>query len=121
MAAKIARIALAVLMIVAGTLHFVWPAVYAKAVPHYLPDPALLVAVSGFLEIAGGLGLLIPYTCQIAAYGLIVLFIAIFPANLNMALHPQLFPQFPAWAFWARLPFQLVFIAWAWMSRPKRT
>lgn len=112
----ILRWALTILMVVAGLNHFRSPALYAAMIPTALPMPLILVYVSGAAEIAGGLGLIFAATRRWAAWGLIALFIAIFPANLNMALHhmPLGTVQVPAWLLWARLPLQLVLMAWAW-------
>ena len=76
----------------------------------------LLVAISGACEILGGLGLLVPATRRWAAWGLVALFVAVFPANVNMAIHRLPFGKFPVpgWALWARLPLQAVLVAWAW-------
>ncbi|MEM9195978.1 MAG: hypothetical protein AAGF12_42825, partial [Myxococcota bacterium] len=88
----------------------------------YLPEPELLVYVSGAFEVLGGLGLIFKGTRRWASYGLIALFIAVFPANIHMLVHEiQLEPggDIPVWAMWARLPFQFVFIAAAWwVGRP---
>jgi uncharacterized membrane protein len=112
-------VALAVLMVVAGALHFIYPRAYARIVPAYLPAPMALVYLSGVAEICGGLGLLFPPTRTLAAWGLVVLFIAIFPANVNMAVNHIGFSRKPppAWALWARLPLQAVLIAWAYWVR----
>ena len=112
-------VALAVLMVVAGALHFIYPRAYARIVPTYLPAPLALVYVSGVAEISGGLGLLFPPTRTLAAWGLVVLFIAIFPANVNMAVNHIGFSRKapPDWALWARLPLQAVLIAWAYWVR----
>lgn len=117
---RMALLALAGTFIAAGTAHFVWPARYASIVPPYLPAPLLLVYASGLFEVLGGLGVLLPVTRRAAGWGLVLLLIAVFPANLHMALHPADFDHLaPAWALWARLPLQLVFIAWAlWATRP---
>jgi uncharacterized membrane protein len=115
------RWALALFMVAAGINHFVKPAVYMAMMPEALPAPALLVIVSGVFEILGGLGLLVPATRRWAAWGLVALLIAVFPANLNMAMHqlPLGSYQPPGWALWARLPLQGVLIAWAWWyTRP---
>jgi uncharacterized membrane protein len=83
--------------------------------PAVLPAPWELVYISGIAEILGGLGLVLPATRRLAAWGLIALFIAVFPANLNMALHhlPLGTREVPSWALWARLPLQGVLIWWA--------
>ena len=109
------RWVLAVFMVAAGANHFVSPDAYVAMVPEVLPAPLLLVQISGVAEIAGGLGLLLPATRRLAAWGLIALFIAVFPANLNMAVNhlPLGGHEIPAWALWARLPVQLVLIGWA--------
>ena len=103
----------AIFFVVAGIGHFVKPDMYLKIMPPYLPAPALLVMVSGIAEIAGGLGLLVSPLRRAAGWGLIAMLIAIFPANIYMLQHPELF-NFPVWTLWARLPLQAVFIAWVW-------
>jgi uncharacterized membrane protein len=113
------RVFLAVGMALAGSLHFLYPRGYARIVPAYLPAPLTLVYLSGVAEILGGLGLLLPQTRTLAAWGLVLLFIAIFPANVNMAVHRIGFTRTPpaAWLLWARLPLQAVLIAWAYWVR----
>lgn len=117
----VGRIVYGVLFIAAGILHFVFPAEYRAIMPPYLPAPATLVAVSGLAEIAGGAGLLIPRWRQAAGIGVVVLLLAVFPANVEMLR------QFRARGvtapletlLWLRLPFQAVLIWWAWrLSRP---
>lgn len=103
----------AIFFVVAGIGHFVKPDMYLKIMPPWLPAPALLVMVSGIAEIAGGFGLLVPLLRRAAGWGLIAMLIAIFPANIYMLQHPELF-NFPVWTLWARLPLQAVFIAWVW-------
>lgn len=73
--------------------------------------------ISGIAEIAGGIGLLIPRLRRAAGWGLIALLIAVFPAHIQTALHPEQYAHFgvPGWVFWARMPFQLVFIGWVWL------
>ncbi len=103
-------------MIFAGVLHLISPEQFIRIVPDYLPWPAALVLLSGIFEIAGGVGLLAPPTRRAAAWGLIALYIAVFPANVHMALHQIPFGQGPTPPFllWARLPLQFGLIAWAW-------
>ncbi|MFT3696695.1 MAG: DoxX family protein [Kofleriaceae bacterium] len=111
---------LTVFMVAAGLNHFLSPAPYVGMMPSALPHPELLVQVSGVAEILGGLGLILPATRKLTAWCLIALFVAIFPANLNMAINhlPLGTHSVPTWALWARLPLQLVLIAWAyWFTR----
>jgi uncharacterized membrane protein len=112
------RVVLALAMMAVGVDHFVAPSFFVRIVPSALPAPLLLVQVSGFFEVLGGLGLLIPRTRRAAGLGLVLLYVSVFPANVNMVLHPELGGSVPLWALWVRLPFQLVFIALAlWVSR----
>ncbi|MGC1307813.1 MAG: MauE/DoxX family redox-associated membrane protein [Phormidesmis sp.] len=106
---------LAVLIIAAGVLHFVIPQPFIKIVPGFLPYPAVLVYISGICEIALGAGLFFPATRQLAAWGLVALFIAVYPANLNMAFNHIKLSGIPDswWFHGIRLPFQFVLIAWA--------
>jgi uncharacterized membrane protein len=98
----------------AGAMHFAMPRTYARIVPPYLPRHREIVYVSGAAEAIGGLGLILRATRRPAGWWLIATLIAIFPANVHMALHPDEFPKVPGGAatLWARLPFQAVFIAW---------
>jgi uncharacterized membrane protein len=111
----ISRWVATVFMVAAGINHFASPEPYVGMVPAQLPAPWALVYVSGVAEILGGLGLILPATRRLAAWGLIALLVAVFPANLNMAMNhlPLGARHVPAWALWARLPLQLVFIWWA--------
>lgn len=115
------RIVLAICIIVAGILHFVLPEPFIKIVPNLLPYPAAIVYISGFFEILGGIGLLVPVVSQAAAWGLVLLFIAVYPANINMAVNHIHINNIPDsnWFHAIRLPFQFVLIAWAWWyTRP---
>ena len=104
---------LAVIFVLAGINHFVMPGMYQKIIPPGFPSPAVLVAVSGICEIAGGIGVLIPSLRRAAGLGLIALLICVFPANIYMAIHPEIFHISP-WLLWARLPLQALLIAWVW-------
>ena len=107
---------LAIVMIATGASHFARPDPFVRIVPKYLPAPLALVYISGFFEILGGIGLLVPDTRSWAAWGLIALYIAVFPANIYMLTHNISFDPdkpIPRWVLWVRLPFQFVFIAWA--------
>lgn len=115
------RVLVALAMTWVGVLHFVRPDGFVKIVPRFLPAPYALVLVSGAFEILFGLGLLPRRTRRWSSYGLVALLIAVFPANINMAVHHLDLngTPLPTWVLWARLPFQLVFIALAlWVGRP---
>lgn len=102
-------------MVFAGVSHFVVPQLFIPMVPPMLPSPRGLVYLSGVAEIVLGLGVLHPSSRRLACFGLIALYIAVFPANLHMALAGLPFGDLatPTWALWGRLPMQAVFIAWA--------
>lgn len=112
----------AVFYTVAGSLHFLQPEFYLKIMPPYIPWHLAMVRISGFFEILGGLGLLLPRTRRAAAWGLVALLIAVFPANLYMATNPietGAASMAPALR-WGRLPLQIVFIWWVlWCTRPR--
>ncbi|WP_236612474.1 hypothetical protein [Picosynechococcus sp. NKBG15041c] len=109
-----------VMFVLAGLNHFLSTDFYLRMMPPYLPWHIALVYISGIAEILLGILLLIPKTSAIAAWGLIALLIAVFPANLQMALNPNTFPEFSEVALWVRLPLQAVLIAWAyWYTKPK--
>jgi uncharacterized membrane protein len=123
-AKTILRWVLTVFMVGAGINHFYNPSPYVGMMPSELPHPELLVQISGIAEILGGLGLILPQTRRLTAWCLIALFVAIFPANLNMALNhlPLGTQSVPVWALWARLPLQVVLIVWAyWFTRRDQT
>ena len=113
------KYAMAAFYVLAGANHFLNPALYLKIMPPYLPWHRFLVELSGACEIWLGLLLLVPRLMRWAAWGLIALLIAVFPANVQMAAHPELYPKIPVAALWARLPLQAVFMAWAYVyTRP---
>ena len=109
----ISRCALGTAFILAGINHFLHPAFYVRIMPPYLPWHAFLVALSGACESGLGALLLVPACSRPAAWGLIALLVAVFPANLHMASHAAAFPEFSPAALWARLPFQPLLIWWA--------
>ena len=109
------RYGLALLFVGAGALHFIRPEIFERIVPPMLPAPRLLVLLSGAAEVAGGLGLLLPATRRWAAWGLLALLVAVFPANVYMVqlagpLH------IPAWVLWARLPLQPLLLWAVWRA-----
>jgi uncharacterized membrane protein len=97
--------------IFAGIWHFMRPSKFIQITPDYLPCKKELVYVSGIFEIIGGLGLLFPWTQKLAGKGLIALLLAVFPANINMAVKKTDFGFIPHWLLWARLPLQFLLIA----------
>jgi uncharacterized membrane protein len=114
------RIVLGVAFIGAGINHFVMPHTYEAIVPDSMKGRAQsLVAVSGIAEVAGGLGVLLPWTRRLAGLGLIALLGAVFPANLHMARAPDRFSKIPRWALYARLPLQPLMMWWAWRATRK--
>lgn len=114
----ILRWLLALIFVVAGVMHFRAAPTYQKIMPPYLPFPLMLVYLSGIAEIVGGLGLLPRPTRKLAGWGLIALLVAVFPANVQMAVEgtQQVGIDVPRWVWWARLPFQAVFLAWVWFA-----
>lgn len=110
----------AILFVGAGLNHFRNPAMYVSIIPPGFPSPRLLVFVSGVAEVAGGLGLLVRPLRRAAGWGLVLLLVAVFPANVYMALYPERF-HLPPWIAWARLPLQGVFVAWVgWIALAPR-
>ncbi len=115
------KILLAVFFIAAGMNHFVHPDFYLKIIPPYLPWHAALNYLSGALEVVLGALVLFPRFTRLAGLGLILLLIAVFPANVYMAMNPHLFPTIPPAGLLLRLPLQLVMILWAWWAtKPDR-
>jgi len=103
----------------AGIMHFVIPRAYESIVPDYLPAHREIVYVSGVAEIIGGAAVLHPRTRRIASAWNIATLLAVFPANIHMAVHPERYRTIPGGrrALLARLPLQAVFIAWARAAR----
>ncbi len=112
----VSRYVLAAAFVGAGLLHFLKPGTYLRIMPPALPSPLALVYISGFFEVAGGLGLLFGASRWWAALGLVLLLAAVFPANVYMAqIAAQL--RIPAWVAWGRLPLQALLLWWAWTAR----
>jgi uncharacterized membrane protein len=111
---------LAIFMITAGIMHFVNSAFFLKVMPPYLPFHKELVLVSGAFEVLLGVLLLVPKTSRLAAWGIVALLIAVFPANLYVFQHQEILPV-PPIVHLLRLPLQGVFILWAyWHTRPAK-
>jgi uncharacterized membrane protein len=109
-------IVLGVTFLFAGAMHFIRPREYRAIMPDYLPAHRELVVASGVAEMVGGAGVLSERTRKPAGWWLIATLIAVFPANVHMALHSDRFARIPPAALWIRLPFQAVFIAWVWRA-----
>ncbi len=111
-------IILAAIFVIGGVMHFVKPGWYLSMMPPWLPAPLALVYISGVAEFAGGVGILIPATRVAAGWGLILLLIAIFPANVQMLLDAHARHASALWlaALVARLPLQAVLIAWVYRA-----
>lgn len=101
--------------IAAGVLHFVRPEMYEAIVPDFLPAKRELVYASGVAEIAGGAGVLHPRTRRVASWFSIATLVAVFPANVYMALRPDRY-DVPEAALYARLPLQALVIWWAYAA-----
>lgn len=111
---------LAALFVASGLLHFLFPAPYISIVPAFLPAPALLVLLSGVAQILGGVALLFENTRWIAGVGLIMLLLAVWPANLQMLVDARQANVSAAReaVLWLRLPLQLLLILWiGWAAR----
>ena len=106
----------------AGAMHFVIPHSYEAIMPPSIPRHREAVIVSGIAEIAGGLAVLAPATRRpFARWWLIALLVAVFPANVHMAVSPEQVRgldqrRVPRWALWARLPLQPLMVWWVWRA-----
>ena len=113
-----ARATLALIFCSSGALHFIFPLQYGATIPSWLPAHAALVTISGVCEIAGALGLLLPMVQRAAGFGLLLLCVAVWPANLQMWLHAMATDQ-PLWQqtlLALRLPLQLPLMLWIWSA-----
>ncbi len=117
-------ILMGVFYVAAGVNHFVNPAFYVNIMPPYLPWHEELVFLSGVAEVVLGVAVLVPRTRRLAAWGIIALLVAVFPANVHVAVNdvPMLGAEQGAGPLhWVRLALQGVLIAWAWWyTRPPR-
>lgn len=112
---RVLRWLMAAFYLAAGVNHFVNPEFYVAIMPPYLPWHLELVWLSGVAEIALAPLIVWPRSRRLAGWGVIALLIAVFPANLHMALHPADF-DVPEWGLYVRLPLQLVLVAWAYFA-----
>jgi len=122
-AQRVGVVIAAIFYAIAGSMHFIRPEPYITIMPPYLPWHRQLVAISGFFEILGGLGLLFPPSRRMAAWGLVTLLVAVFPANLYMATNPieTGSASIPSLFRWSRIPLQILLIWWVLWCSKRRT
>lgn len=107
------RFALVALLVGAGIVHFVVPSFYEKIVPRILGNPRGIVYASGVAEFATGVLLVLPRTRRVGAWAALVLFVAVYPANIQMAIDTGRPHDVESWGAWLRLPLQFPLFAWA--------
>jgi uncharacterized membrane protein len=110
---KIVLFGLAAFFINVGVDHFVNPEFYLSIMPPAFPLHLEAVYISGFFEVLGGVGVLIPRLRKIAGWGLVALLVAVYPANIYMAITPEAFPEASVALLYVRLVFQFLFFYWA--------
>lgn len=106
---------MAAIYVFTGLMHFITPKVFMRIMPPYIPWHRAMVIISGIAEIVLAIGLLFTSTRQWAAWGIIALLIAVFPANVEQVRTKRARMKLPMWAVILRLPIQLVLIYWAWL------
>jgi uncharacterized membrane protein len=111
---SVSRIVLGGFFLAAGALHFIKPRPYESIMPEALPAHRELVYLSGVAEMAGGAGVLADPTRRAAGWWLIATMLAVFPANINMAIEAESFKDVPEPLLWARLPLQAAIVYWIW-------
>jgi uncharacterized membrane protein len=102
--------------IAVGISHFTHTDFFMPLMPPYIPWHLEMIQLSGICEIFGGLGVLFPSTRRIAGWGLMALLVAVFPANLYTAQHPEVFEGVPTWLIYVRLPIQALLLYWVWWT-----
>jgi len=110
---KVLLFAFSIFFIGAGLDHLVNPEFYLSIMPPIFPMHSEAVLISGVLEIVGGIAVLMPVLRRAAGWGIFVLLIAVYPANIYMALYPELFPSIHLGVLYFRLPLQFLFLYWA--------
>jgi uncharacterized membrane protein len=109
------RYGLALFWLLAGSLHFLRPRLYEKIVPPALArHKRQVVVASGVAELAGGLAVLADSTRRIGRWWLLATLVAVYPANIHMAVRSERFPRIPTPLLWARLPVQALFAWFTW-------
>ena len=116
---NLSLLGLSVFFIYFGVDHFINPDFYLSIMPPSFPLHLEAVYISGLFEILGGIGVLLSKTRKLAGWGLFALLIAVYPANIYMALTPEAFPDIPLSALYFRLVLQFLFFYWAYsVTRP---
>jgi uncharacterized membrane protein len=115
------RAALAAFFTLAGTMHFLRPSFYEAIVPPAVGNEREVVIVSGLAELAGAAAVLHPRSRRLGRWWLLALLVAVFPANLHLAVNPEQvegldLERAPRWALWARLPLQPLAMLWVWRA-----
>ena len=110
---KFSLFGLVLFFIYFGIDHFINLEFYLSIMPPAFPLHSEAVYISGFFEVLGGVCVLIPPLRKIAGWGLVALLVAVYPANIYMAITPEAFPNFHVALLYIRLPFQFIFIYWA--------
>lgn len=113
---RIPLLVIALFFMTGGIAHFVVADFFMMMMPDYLSYHKELVIISGVFEILGAIGILVPQTRLLAGYGLIALIVAVYPANINMALHPEKYKDISELFLYIRLPFQFLFIWFVWWA-----
>jgi uncharacterized membrane protein len=103
------------LYVIAGINHFVNSSFYLNIIPGWLPFHVAVNYISGGCEIVFGLLLIPIWTRRIGAWLLIILLIAVFPANIEMTFDYWFEGNPKLWITVVRLPIQFVLIWWAWL------
>ena len=106
-------------MALAGLNHFVNPEFYERIIPPALPAHTALVYVSGAAELVGAILTVFPRTRRSGGVVLIATLVAVYPANIYMAVVADDFPSIPRWTLWLRLPLQVLFVYWVWLATLK--
>ncbi len=108
--------------VVAGLLHFIIPEFYLAMMPTFIPFQQFFIVISGIAEVAGAIGIQIPRLRKFAGIGLIVLLVAVFPANIYVAVSNPTIPnlEYSVSSMWLRLLLQPIFIVWVWWVSVKK-
>jgi uncharacterized membrane protein len=113
---RLPLLVIAFVFLSSGIAHFVLTDFYAATIPDYMGYHRELVAISGLFELLGAIGILVPQTRLWAGYGLIALIVAVYPANINMALHPEKYQNVSKLLLYVRLPMQFLFGWFVWWA-----